>query len=127
MTELNNFHYTGLKELELLESSLLNYNYFIVNSFINHLGASGGRILDYGAGVGTLSVIFNKLNLASRIVCLELDRSQLAILESRGFSTITCLNAEMIFDYIYTSNVLEHIEDDNNALAKMHTALITNG
>ncbi len=61
MSELGNFKYTGLAELEKLESNLVNYNTFIVSKFIKH--ASGRKhVLDFGAGVGTLSKIYTNLD-----------------------------------------------------------------
>jgi SAM-dependent methyltransferase len=127
MTEINAFRYTGLTELQLLEKSLHNYNNFIISTFIKHLSASGRNILDFGAGMGTLSVIWSNLDKSSNITCFEIDPRLILLIQQRGLMISTSLDLGPIFDYVYTSNVLEHIEHDNEALAQIHNALIPNG
>lgn len=119
MSEFSNFKYSGKDELEILESSLENYNQFIVSSFIAHASPAAKKILDFGAGIGTLSKIWIKLSPNSEISCLEIDKTQRAILNSRGFTTLKNLPNSFLFDYIFTSNVLEHIEDDVETLIKL--------
>ena len=58
------FRYSGLVELEKLELNLNHYNRFIVTQFINH-ATSKNRVLDFGAGVGTLSSLWKKLEESS--------------------------------------------------------------
>ena len=60
MSEMGGFQYTGLSELEKLESTLKNYNSFIVNKFMKHSQAV--EVVDFGAGIGTLSAIWKNLN-----------------------------------------------------------------
>ena len=127
MVELNNFKYTGLSELKLLEKKIHNYNYFIVNTFINHLSASSKNILDFGAGMGTLSVIWRNLDESAKITCFELDQHLLRVIQQRGFMISSRLDPVPIFDYVYTSNVLEHIQHDTDALAQIHNVLLPNG
>jgi len=126
MSELGNFKYTGLSELEKLESNLLNYNTFIVSKFIKH--ASGRKhVLDFGAGVGTLSKIYTNLDPKAKLFCVELDRKQLALISDRGFESAESLNDDSSFEYIFTSNVLEHIEDDSLALKTLFKNLTPDG
>jgi SAM-dependent methyltransferase len=126
MSEMGGFHYSGLVELEKLELNLDNYNHFIVTQFINH-ATSKNKVLDFGAGIGTLSNIWNKLEVASSITCLEPDERQVKIILERGLSGITSLSADSVFDYIFTSNVLEHIEDDSSALKTLFNYLTPDG
>ena len=126
MTESPNFIYTGLNELEELEKNLQNYNNFIVKSFIIHSNNSQ-NVLDFGAGIGTLSNIWRTLDEKVSIKCLELDSSQVEILKNRNFSTLSNLDSKHTFEYIFTSNVLEHIEDDEFALTQIFNALMDNG
>ena len=126
MSELGNFKYTGLSELEKLESNLLNYNTFIVSKFIKH--ASGRKhVLDFGAGVGTLSKIYTNLDPKAKLFCVELDRAQIALISDRGFESAESLNDDSSFEYIFTSNVLEHIEDDSLALKTLFKNLTPDG
>lgn len=126
MSELGNFKYTGLAELEKLESNLVNYNTFIVSKFIKH--ASGRKhVLDFGAGVGTLSKIYTNLDPKAKLFCVELDRKQLALISDRGFESAESLNDDSSFEYIFTSNVLEHIEDDSLALKTLFKHLTPDG
>jgi len=118
MTEFSSFIYSGKAELEKLEANLQNYNKFIVSLFTNHAGPHAKNILDFGAGIGTLSNIWKNLRKDSKIACLEVDKAQHSILVSRGFFALETLPNEMLFDYIFTSNVLEHIEND---LETLHT------
>ena len=126
MSESSNFVYTGLKELEDTEKNLVRYNTFIVKTFLNHSNFSN-KILDLGAGIGTLSNIWRKLDQKATITCLELDRKQLQILRDREFKTITTLDSTNKFEYIFSSNVLEHIEDDMGALNDIYRSLMKNG
>jgi len=118
MSEMGGFHYSGLVELEKLELNLDNYNHFIVTQFINH-ATSKNKVLDFGAGIGTLSNIWNKLEGTSSITCLEPDEGKVKIILERGLSGFTSLSVDSTFDYIFTSNVLEHIDDDRTAI-KLH-------
>jgi SAM-dependent methyltransferase len=116
-----------MKELEKLESNLQNYNNFIVSSFVNHAGPHSYNILDFGAGIGTLSNIWKSLKKNSQITCLEIDEIQHSILINRGFTTLNKLPNEILVDYIFTSNVLEHIEDDSGAILKLYNILRPGG
>jgi SAM-dependent methyltransferase len=122
MSEYSNFKYTGLSELKETENNLLNYNTFIVKTFVNHAD-NNMNILDFGAGIGTLSNIYRTLNLNANITCLELDKNQVQIIKDRGFKSIFHLNSSNEFDYVFTSNVLEHIEHDLDALNSIYKSL----
>ena len=126
MSEMGGFHYSGLVELEKLELNLDNYNHFIVTQFINH-ATSKNKVLDFGAGIGTLSNIWKKLEGTSSITCLEPDQSQVKIILERGLSGFTSLSVDSTFDYIFTSNVLEHIDDDRAAIKFLFNHLISGG
>ena len=126
MSESSNFVYTGLRELEESERNLIAYNTFIVKTFVEHSNFSK-NILDFGAGIGTLSSIWRKLNQNCMVTCLELDKKQLEILSDRKFKTLTSLDSSKKFEYIFSSNVLEHIENDREALNQIYRSLNNNG
>jgi hypothetical protein len=116
MSELSNFEYTGLAELEKLELNLKNYNSYILHQFIKHSNQNNKRVLDFGAGIGTLSRIWSHSQKNSSIDCLEPDKNQIRIIIERGLKGITHINQIDIYDYVFTSNVLEHIEHDRSVL-----------
>jgi SAM-dependent methyltransferase len=122
MSEYLNFKYTGLSELKETEKNLLNYNTYIVKKFVNHAD-NNNNILDFGAGIGTLSNIYRTLDLNAKITCLELDKDQVQIIKDRGFKSISHLSSSNEFEYVFTSNVLEHIEDDLEALNSIFKSL----
>jgi SAM-dependent methyltransferase len=126
MSEMNGFHYSGLVELEKLELNLNHYNHYIVTQFINH-ATSKNRVLDFGAGIGTLSNIWKKLEGTSSITCLEPDERQVKIILERGLSGFTSISEDSEFDYIFTSNVLEHIYDDRAAIKFLFNQLSADG
>jgi SAM-dependent methyltransferase len=126
-------HYFGKIELSIGENSLESYNEFIVKKFIQHANIQNRnkkgkevKILDFGAGIGSLALIWKELS-AQSVECLEIDPIQLGELTKRGF---TCWNSlDKIphkFDFIYTSNVLEHIEDDTKSLENLASILESN-
>jgi hypothetical protein len=119
--------YTGLSELEKLELNLKNYNSYIVGTFIKHSNSNCKRVLDFGAGIGTLSKIWSDSYENSEITCLELDVKQVQIINKRGLNGVPQIDDNDRFEYIFTSNVLEHIEDDRSALKFLFGHLVNNG
>ena len=49
------------------------------------------------------------------------------IINKRGFNGVTQINDNDRYEYIFTSNVLEHIEDDQSALKFLFDHLVNNG
>ena len=127
MSELGNFEYTGLVELEKLELNLNNYNKFIVLKFINHSNPNNKQVLDFGAGIGTLSKIWSDFKKDSSLTCLEPDENQVRIINDRGLKGVMQVQESDKYDYIFTSNVLEHIKDDRYALRFIFSHLEQNG
>ena len=127
MSELGNFEYTGLVELEKLELNLNNYNNFIVYKFINHSSPNSKKVLDFGAGIGTLSKIWSDSKKDSLVTCLEPDENQVQIINDRGLKGVMQIHESDRFDYIFNSNVLEHIKDDRSALRFIFSHLEPNG
>jgi SAM-dependent methyltransferase len=90
--------------------------------------AAGARdVLDFGAGIGTLSETVRKMGLVP--LCLEPDGRQRAVLDGRGFKTVASPGeiGDESLDYIYSSNVLEHIENDVEALVELRRKLRPGG
>lgn len=120
-----NKSYSGLKELIYTEV-LKNYNNHIVSYAISH-SKSLSQIIDFGAGIGTLSMIFKeKYNL--KTICIEIDNKNKKYLKKRNLKNFTYLNeVDVNADLIFSSNVLEHIEDDISILCEMKKKLKRNG
>lgn len=124
--------YHGKSELLVSENSLISYNQFIVREFIrfsksdsfNSKTRGGGfRTLDFGAGYGTLARIWLELT-GQKVECLEIDSKQRKEIEARGFvcwQSIAAVKGE--FKFIFSSNVLEHIENDEESLKELVTLL----
>jgi SAM-dependent methyltransferase len=126
----SNFEYSGNVELNSIEQNFKKYNQFIVQKIIKNLQFGGNetkRILDYGAGRGGIAEILrDKIQVNPE--CLELDQSNLALLKSKGFICHSDLQkVDGNFDFVYTINVLEHIDNDAKTLQDLHTKIKTEG
>jgi len=117
--------YSGLDEL-LNTEVMKNYNSFIVSLAMKY--ASGSKtVIDFGAGIGTLSLILRD-SFQIEPICLELDEINKRYLGKRGFeicNELSIVGNEV--DLIFSSNVLEHIEDDVSVLRDMKTQLKDGG
>ncbi len=114
---MNDFIYEGTEVLENLKEAT-NYNNSLRDLVVGH--AKPGRTLDFGAGIGTFSEMM-KADLSPE--CLEVDEKQAAFLEKSGFRVHRDLTFNGDFDYIYSLNVLEHIEDDEDIAVSLVDSL----
>jgi SAM-dependent methyltransferase len=116
MNQSNNQNaYIGHDELQLLEH-LHNYNRSIINKFSKYI-TPNAKILDFGAGIGTLLTPFTtKYNIKPS--ALEIDPNQANIIKSKNFNCYEDIRdiENNTYDLIYSSNVFEHIENDNDEL-----------
>ena len=107
-------NYAGKELLLKTEQDLKHYNAWIVSTFIRnaHELSADTLVLDFGSGIGTLSQIFLKQS-GIRPEGVELDDSQRNIYAARGFNAYAQLSeTPNAYPLIFTSNVLEHSEDD---------------
>ena len=117
--------YSGLKELLILES-LKNYNNTIVYDAIKFT-SNALEIVDFGAGIGTLSLIFRN-KYKKEPTCIEIDHVNKEYLEKRNFKFFENIdNLPKSPDLIFSSNVLEHIEDDLKIMKSFNKVLNQNG
>jgi len=129
MAVARDFEYTGSDLLVTNEDALRNYNSWIVDQFIRsgHPAAQRHEVLDFGAGIGSLSEIY-AAKTSVRPSVLEVDAKQRDILTQRGYAPYARLeDVTGTYDLIYTSNVLEHIEDDVAALRTLRGLLRDDG
>lgn len=118
--------YSGTELLRLTEANLRNYNAAIVNEVLAAAPAAG-KILDFGAGIGTLP---RGMRARGHVVdCVELDFAQREELERDGFRCYAQIVdvPDASYDYVYSSNVLEHIEDDVAMLRELRRVLKPHG
>jgi putative flippase GtrA/SAM-dependent methyltransferase len=116
--------YSGRDNLEAMEHAR-NYNDYLLGLLRRY--ATSGRILDFGAGTGTFAR--QLAGAGCDVVCVEPDGGLRARLEARGLVAVASL-ADVppdSIDFIYSFNVLEHIEDDRSALAALRDRLKPGG
>jgi len=125
--ESGEIKYSGAEILLNIESSFPGYNKHIVKLISEGLNYKKGKVLDFGAGSGTLAEIWQE-NFNVSPDCIEVDSSLVTLLKKKGlnvFITIKQLNQK--YSYIYSSNVLEHIQDDVQAITLLKSVLKDDG
>jgi len=120
------YEYEGAEYLKLGEGPLANYNASIA-ALVRRYGAGATDVMDFGAGIGTLSTAVRAGGLDP--LCVEPDSAQRAELVRRGFRAVASAGEipDGSLDYIYSSNVLEHIEDDVATLVMLRAKLRPGG
>lgn len=122
----HNTEFSGLDELLSIDQNLKNYNSYIVSLFTGFLKNSP-LVVDFGAGIGTLSEIF-RARTGRSPVCVEIDDEARAHIERAGLETRRSINETgSEIDGVFTSNVLEHIQDDEAALRDIYSNLKSGG
>lgn len=129
----SNIKYAGASDLENGEKFLINYNQHITNLISTSIykfkpkNLRDKNVLDFGSGRGNLaSLLQDKTKVV--IDCLEIDPMLASASKALGFKVFGNLN-ELRTKYatIYSSNVLEHIQDDIEILKQLHNAICEEG
>lgn len=123
--------YEGGEILNDIDLSLVNYSSHIVSLLLkksNLIISERTSILDFGAGRGTLARLVSD-RTGVRPICVELDSTLTSDLSKEGFEVFQFVDEipEASLDFIYTSNVLEHIEFDEEILQTLSTKLKPTG
>jgi len=127
-----NSNYPGVKELINFEIGLKNYNIHTTKLIFDNLSLGEIRdqrseIMDFGAGIGTIAEILREKHQLI-IDCIEVDSGLINVLKHKKFKVFSNLEKlDYKYKYIYTSNVIEHIEDDLAILKKLFDAIEING
>ena len=121
--------YTGTQELRDSEVGLVGYSTEIVRKFFSKMNLQSrikeekGSILEFGAGTGFLADIFRS-QFDIEPDCVELDPELVSLIKSKQFKCFQFLReTSKKYAAIYTSNVLEHIEDDSAILKDLFDSL----
>jgi hypothetical protein len=121
--------YAGKRELRNSEIGLLNYNKNIILKMQNYFKTSPNdkkQVLEFGAGNGALAQIWKKEHGINPI-CIEIDPILIVSLENSGFKSFKNIDELGTVEFIYSSNVLEHIKDDVDALRTLRKHLPIDG
>lgn len=117
--------YQGTENLEVM-SEAVNYNNYLIDLILCNFKKEG-VILDFGAGIGTFANKINKYH--NKVICLEIDETQASKIKKLGIKVYTDIDeiSENSIDYIYSLNVLEHIEKDFETLDLLYSKLQDGG
>lgn len=103
-----------------------NYNKYLLNIVVSE-GRSAPAALDFGAGIGTFASELRKNG--THVICIEPDytlRRGLQVMQFEAHDSLDLIPEKSI-PYIYSLNVLEHIEDDVGTLGELYRRLIPGG
>jgi SAM-dependent methyltransferase len=125
MSSLEHTPYTGADSLEVMEEAV-NYNAYLLR-LVTREARIGDAVLDFGAGIGTFAR--RLADQGYKIICLEPDAAQRAKVAAAGLTAVADLGSvpESSLDFIYSLNVLEHIEDDVGAATALRRRLRRGG
>lgn len=117
--------YAGRENLEVMTKAR-NYNRFLAGTVSSGVDLTE-RVLDFGAGLGDFAVPLQERGFD--VTCVEPDRNLGERLRGKGLRVEDDVARipECSVDYVYTLNVLEHIEDDGLALAQIFRCLKPGG
>ena len=116
--------YPGVDILEALESAR-NYNDYLVG--LVRQATDSNDLIDFGAGIGTFSKLLRAASYG--ITCVEPDPLLRNRLIEEGFTVSKDLSPvpDESVPFIFSLNVLEHINDDEAAIRQIARKLKPGG
>lgn len=125
LSEMQQQAYIGVDNLEVMQEAV-NYNRHLLD-LVRGCAPAHGKVLDFGAGAAQFAAPLSALGLD--ITALEPDPGLQQRLRDQGLHAVgsTSEIRDESYDYVYTLNVLEHIEDDVAALRSLHAKLRPGG
>jgi SAM-dependent methyltransferase len=117
--------YGGSENLEVMREAV-NYNRYLLRT-LRRYAPQRGRVLDFGAGNGEFARPVKALGYD--VSAVEPDRALQQRLADAGIGAVAAASAfaDDSFAYIYTLNVLEHIENDVEAVRELRAKLAPGG
>lgn len=116
--------YSGQDNLEVM-SGAKNYNHWLLAEVLRNMTPHAERIVDFGAGDGGFARALQAKSAGS-IICIEpADNLRRQLQGLQHAADISEISGEL--DYIYSLNVLEHIEDDAEILRLWYQRLKISG
>jgi cyclopropane fatty-acyl-phospholipid synthase-like methyltransferase len=89
---------------------------------------NGAQVLDFGAGVGHLSIAIRDRVRGSEVQCIEADGAAAARLRSLGFKTWRGIeDPPSEFDLLMLVEVIEHLDDPVHTLTALRAKMTTDG
>lgn len=121
--------YSGKDNLSIMDNAK-NYNNHLVSKIVQNIETDCQTIMDFGAGNGHLAEMVNKA-VNKKIICVE-NADNLAEYYNPLQKDLTLIKsleeiADNSIDFIYSSNVLEHIENDKEIVSILCNKLKKNG
>lgn len=118
--------YTGVDNLEVMADAH-NYNQYLFDLVEKNIGQRE-KVLDFGAGIGTYLDYFQQKN-SFQLTGVEVDLNLYNVLKEKGHNIYQQISEipQNSFDAFYTLNVLEHIEQDKEALQSLAKILKSGG
>lgn len=106
--------YVGADNLEAMKQAK-NYNSWLVEKVIENMPAKAEKIIDFGAGNGSFAKEVER-KIHKRVVCVEPAENMQEHLQGLEKAKSLESLADNEADFIYSLNVLEHIEKDEDVL-----------
>jgi len=126
---MNASAYNGINELKDNNRYLVRYNRDVARMLAGSRGTKNlGRVVDFGSGIGTITQAVSDLGHEGTFYCIEPDCN----LWSHHPSWATCIDKldnslTRSIDLVFSSNVLEHIDDDIGILNDIREVLRQDG
>ena len=119
-------NYQGIENLEVM-SVAINYNRFLRDQIHRYAPPhTQAMVYDFGAGLGQFTGIWEKRDV--QIGAIEIDPSLCQRLSYQGHDVYTLDDIQQsTADYIYSINVLEHIEEDKTVMSEIFNKLKPGG
>lgn len=117
--------YMGVDNLEVMREAE-NYNRYLLDLIVHHAGRAAS-VVDFGAGSGTFAAPCRDLGLD--VTAIEPDDSLRRLLAAANVPAVATTAAlpDHAFQFAYSLNVLEHIDDDTAALRALRAKLVPGG
>ena len=116
--------YTGEDNLKVMKSAL-NYNKHLIDLVRGAMPQNAKTILDFGSGDAFFANELKK-QLNAEIYCVEPAANMQKFYAQKPYQSLSEVKSDSI-DYIYSLNVLEHIEKDEDIVAEFHRVLTSKG